>query len=712
MKLRLGILSLSVALCATAHANPIPENDISVIRPQNTSRHQAEQAQPTKLPWCTGGKLPAEHWESGRIHRAIDSHEAYEMWADAAERLCEHKEDPTWVRQATALVQVWMNGRENSQAEAEKEIADKIASLKVDRSPAGQEREQQKQFEFSADELGGMKPNDGVDAAKVTGTPAWCDVVKLDKSDYWDHHRISRTVDNRDGINGTIEGAAHLCQRGTDETWKAYTTKVLQKWMNWTHESQPDAEKSLRARVQSAKFAAERTALCKDLEVSPEVGGEERTFAVARRDFFGCEDTHDVVWQQQSRVNPTGVGFYIDAVANPDELMRAYWLLGYLGEPFDKELPAKDADANRPLLYYAIAQHDLAHLDYAAIDKMLSAAPYNDYARIVALETFAMLKAEQKVYDKALEKMTKGDDDYTAILRTAPKHAFDEWDKQYSQWKPEIERSNAFEKLLSKPSRKALKGCSTELVKDGEKIIKSFKSTDYKELVDKISADPVANLLLSRIAVCFAADQVWGGSGALRDLVTKGRSMRGPRTLAYYAVVDAIATAQKDRPRLLLDLANFHGTPTILSGGFEMPGKDLDFNGSAPREWEKSDQKGVVASTKKLDDGIQIVFKTVKLTWPDEVCTDDTRHPLRITDEGRVEYYQNCKATGKTSSQDITPNSIVISPLLAANVKPGVFLQFVEGGGKSKSGNPFAIVVWTKKASSDKKIASFFGFGL
>src|SRR5258706_10269841 len=188
------------------------------------------------------------------------------------------------------------------------------------------------------------------------------------------------------------------------------------------------------------------------------------------------------------------------------------------------------------------------------------------------------------------------------------------------------------------PSRKALKGCSVELTKDGAKLIKSFKTNVYKDLVDKISADPVANLLLGRLAVCYAADKVWGASGALRDLVTKGRNLRGPRSLAYYAIVDAIADAKKDRPRLLLDLSNFFANGSILSGGFEPPGHDLDFSGSAPREWEKSNNKGVVASTKKVDDGLQIIFKKVTLKFPDYSCVDDTHHPLKINSDGRIEY--------------------------------------------------------------------------
>jgi len=702
--------ALGAIVSSSALANPIPDNDMAEVRPQNASNHEAEKAQPTTMPWC-GGPVPSDEWATGRIKRAIFSRDDYELWSAAAEHMCGHKTEPTWIKQATYLVQTWMNARQGTQAEAEKEIKDKIASVKFEHSPAGQQRAADKQFEFSSDDVAPTKADELVDTVKPIDKLSWCDATTIDKSDLWDHSRIKRTVDQPYGIDGTIEGAAHLCQRASDPTWKAYAAKVVQKWMNWTYMSQAEAEKSIRARVQ-ARFTQQRDELCKALEVSPEIGGSERAFAAARRDLFACEDKHSTLWQDH-RAAPIGVGYYIDAETAPDELMRAYWLLGYVIEPFDKKLPATKADDNRPLLYYAIAQTDMAKLDYAAIDKMLSAPPYNEYARTIVMETLARLKAEQKYYERALDQMTKGDEEYTAILRTAPKKAFEQWDKMSGAWKAEIERSNAFEHLFSSPSHKALKGCAANLIKDGEKLIKSYKSNVYKDLVDKISADPVGNLLLGRIALCFAVDDVWGGSGALRDLVTKGRAMRGPRSLAYYAVVEAVAKASKDRPRLLLNLSNFYMSPTILNGGFEPPGKDLDFTGSAPREWEKSDLKGVVASTKKVDDGVLVVFKTVKLKLGDSDCVDDTSHPLKIDGNGRIEYYRNCKPNGKIITVDITPNSIVISPLLAANIKPGVFVQFVDSSPhNAKSGHPFGVIVYTKTSPDAKKIDTFFGFAL
>ncbi|MDB4953250.1 MAG: hypothetical protein JWO36_819 [Myxococcales bacterium] len=712
MRARGWMIVLCCLVSSSAMSAPIPGSDADDYRPQNSADHQAEKANRTTMPWCTA-KFTADPWTVDQLVKAIHSFEHdFAVWADAAERLCEHKEDPTWVRAATNLVQRWMNTAENSQAEAEKQISEKIASNKADRSPAGLASAEEAKFAFNPASLTEVAPELGVDQAKITDKPAWCDQAgKFAIADRWNDGRISRTAEGGNGIQGRIEAALHICQRPTDKTWKQYATILLQRWMNSTHLSQPDAEKSLRARIQIDQFEAQRVELCKALDLGAEVAGQVKTYGEAQRDLFGCNNRGQTLWQDASQMNTSGVGFYLDSDSQPDELMRVYWLFGFVRNP-SRALPAKDAEENQPLLYYAIAQNDFAHLDVTAIDKTLSAAPYNDYARTVMLETLGRLKAEQKLYEQAIDKMTKGDEDYAAILRKAPQKAFAQWDKSAAQWKPEIDRSNAFEKLLSQPSRKALKGCSVELKKDGEKLIKSFKTSAYKELTDKIKADPIANLLMSRIAICYAAENMFGASGAVQSLVSHGRELRGPRSLAYYAIVDAIVEAKKDRPRLLFDLSGFYQSGGALSGNTNIDMKDFDFSGQAPSEWEKTQNRGVVASIKKVDQGLQVSFKKVTLAYPDYDCTDDTRHPLRINSDGRIEYYQNCKALGTVSHQDITPSTIVIAPVMATGIKPGVFLEFFGFGRLAKNNDLFAGVAFTKNKSDDKKITTFLGFGL
>lgn len=552
----------------------------------------------------------------------------------------------------------------------------------------------------------------GIDTAKIADKPAWCDAAgKI--TDVWDGGRISRTVDDKYGIKGTIEGALHICENTTQPTWRKYAERILQKWMNWTGETQADAEKSLRARIQFDRWTAEQKALCKALEVSPEVAAEVKTFADARRDLFGCNNEGQTLWQDSGQMNYPGVGYYLDSDLSTDELMRVYWLFGYARDSGDKELPSKSADDNLPLLYYAVAQTDFAKIDRGALDKQLQAAPYNNYARVVLTETLAVLEYRHKKFEAALDKLAKGDEDYTAILRTAPKKAWGDWDSAVAKWRPELEHSEAFEKLWAAPSRKAMKGCSTGLLKDAEKVVKQFKNVSYKDLVDKLLADPVANLLFARLAVCTAFDKVQGVSGPFQELVTKGRGLRGPRSLAYYAIVDAYASAAKDRPRMVLSLSNFSASGSVLSGSINFDPKEFDYHGFLASEHADQVVSGVVGSTKKTDEGTQIKFKKVSFKYQNYTCEDDVHHPLRIDEAGRIVYYQRCKNLPGMTTVDRTPDPVMISSQLDGVAKPGVFISVEElGADRAKTGEWMAVPVLTKKASTDKAITSFYGLPL
>ena len=697
------LLVAGTLLCgaaSAAQAQPFTDDELMVVKPEGMVDKASMSGKP---PWCNG-PFVGEKWERGRLRRAIGSRQNYELWADAAERLCDGANDPTWQKQAGYLVQEWMNARNLSQGDAEREIGEKIAKLKVERANEGKEPTDEERFKFSEHELTVYKPEDGAEVAKIGDKPAWCDKAVI--TDKWNSGRIGRTVGAKYGITGTIEGALHICQRPTDPTWKTEAGYILQKWMNWSHQTQAEAEASLRARIQIKEFAAQHDALCKALEYSPELGGPALAMAKAQNKFFGCGRDKQELWLDPSGTDES-IGFYLD-VATPaeSELMRLYWLFDIVGTPYTEHgLPSKDASENLKLLYYAVAQNDFAHIDMPAIEKLLSAEPYNNlFARTVVMESVSVLKGRRRGFEQAVEKLTKGDEDYANILREAPKKALAQWEKATAQWKAEIARSDAFEKKLSSPSHKALKGCSVELQKDAEKLIKSFKLNTYQALVTKIAGDPVAVLLLSRLAVCDAADKVWGASGALQDLVKHGRDLRGPRSLMYYAIVDAIADAQKDRPRLLLSLNGFwHHGPSLIG----IYSREFDFSGSAPSDPEKSYTKGVVAKVTKVADGLQITFKTQKITFPEQSCTDDTRHPLKVTSDGRIEYYRNCHNTGKMLSQDQTPQPITIAPALSAGVKPGAYIvgTDVANAGKGE-------VVYVKKSTNDKTIQTFFGFTL
>ena len=130
--------------------------------------------------------------------------------------------------------------------------------------------------------------------------------------------------------------------------------------------------------------------------------------------------------------------------------------------------------------------------------------------------------------------------------------------------------------------------------KDAEKLLRSYKETTYNGLISKIGSDPIASLLISRLSVCDAVDGIYGISGALADLVKNGRDLRGPRTATYYALVEAVAAAHQDRPRLLLQAESFwfNGPGDAAPTLHRLYDGEFKFSGGAPRDPEKNAIRG------------------------------------------------------------------------------------------------------------------------
>ncbi|MFT3707732.1 MAG: hypothetical protein QM817_08700 [Archangium sp.] len=690
-------------------ALPFEPDEIDKVKPSGTNDRAVLKG---KAPWCDGPFLGESGWNQGRIHRTINSVNGRGSGYNTvgAIQLCELPDDPTWQAAARDLLQAWINECGCSQSEAEGQIVKAIAKWKKDKDNEGKEESDEEKFAFKDDDFNVAKAEPGVEEVKP-GPMAWCDGVTVPGNDRWDTRRITRSVDGKYGIEGTVDGAFHLCWRKDEPTWQQEGAYVLQKWMNWTRQSKADAEKSLKARVQAETFKAQREELCKALELSPEVSGSEKAFGQAQLAFFACSTRdNQTLWQEMSYVDD--VGFYIDPLGDPpNEVVRLVYLYNSLDNPWTKSepIPSKDAMNNASMLEFAVVQRDLQQLNQASLDKMLSAAPYNEYARVVSNELVSRMKGMQKVYEAAIDKVSKGDADYAEILKKAPKKGYDEWEKVSKQWRAEIDRSNAFEAKLGQPSRKVLKGCTAELRGDVGKVLKGYKSNDYKTIIGKASTDPIANLLMSRLAVCSAYEKVQGLPGALADIVQKGRDLRGPRSMAYYAMVDALAEALKDRPKMVFSLETFSWRSPSLTNNYR---SEFDFSGSIPYDPEDTYAKGVVASAGKVSEGVEIKFKHTSYTYPEANCVDDRFHPLKIESNGTITYAQNCKYTGRTIKVDTTPRPIIISPELATNVKPGTYAVGQEYSARGKSGTFMGTMHYTKSSPSSKTIETFYGFDL
>ena len=287
-------------------------------------------------------------------------------------------------------------------------------------------------------------------------------------------------------------------------------------------------------------------------------------------------------------------------------------------------------------------------------------------------ESIATLRWRKKLYDAATDKLIASDAVYGTILRDAAKQSSAAWTKLIAPWKAELDRALAFEKKLAQSSRSAVAGCSKDFDGVVEKVLRSYKTKDYAQLIAKLADDPVASLLLSRIALCYGIDKV-PGSGVVAGLARTGRGIRGRRGFAYYAIVDKLSEVRKDRPRLLLEHASFWN-PTAGGQSDRELTSDIQLAGGVPLDPNGVESRGVVGKVSKTADGIRVEFKRISRTEPEIECKETDRID-RIDLNGNISYRSNCWQTGKMVKVDLTPAPQDVPARYATGIKPGVFTR-------------------------------------
>ncbi|MEM6990524.1 MAG: hypothetical protein AAF721_08510, partial [Myxococcota bacterium] len=112
--------------------------------------------------------------------------------------------------------------------------------------------------------------------------------------------------------------------------------------------------------------------------------------------------------------------------------------------------------------------------------------------------------------------------------------------------------------------------------------------------------------------------------------------------------------------------------------------KRLEYAAVVPGTARKA--SGKVKAKKKAGDGLtQIVFADVVKRYADEDCRD-TNKVERIGSDGRVQYKQRCRRTGKTIVHRRTFDPVVVPTPEAAGLKPGDKVALWTVPGETKTG--------------------------
>ncbi|NVB81214.1 MAG: hypothetical protein HOV81_22650 [Kofleriaceae bacterium] len=538
----------------------------------------------------------------------------------------------------------------------------------------------------------------GVDTAKLTA-PTWCGVVKPEEYRARGFEGLFR--DRYFGVSSYGMAARIICQWPKDPAAGHAARALVQLYMNESGLSEARATELLALRAQEDLMSSGQKTLCSALAVSDEVGGEEKQFAKARKELFGCpSSTPAWIEPRPKTLSWDTLTPYLDSsVDEPDVLVRTASVFNRsAGSLFASSAPEpKDA-----LLGYIADQIDYKAITEAAALKLLDQAPYkgNAYARLVALESVAKARLAAFRIGVLVEQKIK-DEAWKELLVTAPQRGIENFEKAVAQWKGQIARSAAFEKTFWGPSRKAMQGCWATLRKDFLDVMKTMKHANENEAYESLN-EPVPALLFGRLAACAQVEQDAAYARELGDLTNKVRYARGPRTAAYYAAVAALGDILADRAKFPVearDLKGLQAKGELSDAASHLPDKEK----SKVDRFNFDDGEATVKSVKKRGDDVEVSFVTTKEKIMSTSCTP-TNRIMMFRSDGAPVYYDNCKNTGLVTV-DSTPDPILVDAGLAEGIKPGMVVKFKAAEPRNRYALPVAVYADKKKT----KLVSYYG---
>jgi hypothetical protein len=535
----------------------------------------------------------------------------------------------------------------------------------------------------------GLAPDPGRDKAPVRPAP-WCDGIK---QAYCQPLAISAAYETakHEGFGPLIEAARYSCVFTSAPEGQLASAMVEQAWINLTGLSEADAVESISARVHADTWEADHQKLCEGLPAPDrEARGEDVAFMKTRRALFGCPG--NAKWIDRADAPSELLAFADQSDVPADELVRLARMLERASEPLNS------TNVDHRIVGYAIDAFDYHGLP-SFTWKVLNTPPFagNRYARVVVKETIGRTKLGIAAVEAEVKKRL-ADADWKELLVTAPQRRVEAYAAEAQTYAAQIQRSNAFEHKAFGVSKRAAAGCLPELRKDFVEVYKKLPHASAMEARESLS-DPVAALLFGRLLVCMGMDGDEGLATKIRmALEPDVRRVRGVRTVAYFAALEALGKIRADRER-------FPIAPTDLQWAIG----DLDLlHELMPNKTSSFDYEGngVVKSVNKVAGGLHVTFVTAKHQEMSRSCVP-TGRIVQIRSDGTIQYYQSCHDTGLITVND-TPEEITIPPLLADGVKPGVAIEFAVTGGHKLERMAMPRVVYADKTK--KQVVSFFGF--
>jgi hypothetical protein len=535
-------------------------------------------------------------------------------------------------------------------------------------------------------------PGPGLERAQLRGIP-WCGSVRERDPDWGGlvADDLQQYRNNRHYESRLFHLARAVCSEPEEPLAQRIATEVLQLWINETGMTARNAVESLALRADKDGFQAERTALCDAIKPKSDDDRDRRdrdrhkernALAAARYKLFGCWHD-DPLWMQVDEVEHLGP--YIDrGSAARDELAHLAWVL----HRQHKELEQGNDEA---LIGYAVDQFDFHAVSADAAIHQLDTAPLRGsrYARVMVLESLGRAQLMTARIEARVAKRVS-DPEWKEMLITAPDRGAAAWNAAAERDKAALARSDEFDRKLREDGD--THGCQAALRPDFLAMWKTLKHDDILPLETAMSDHPLAGLLAMRFARCLMVDgdpyAQFVGAVLRQELTSDVRVIPGPRTAAYYAVLDArAASSDHDRhgrhdreegptpgwrthraPRPLGFTDSSSGVISILTGVFQY--EDRDHSGVT-----NDFVHGVIKSVGKIKGGVHVVFVKKKKLVQDQSCHETNKIDRQDPKTGKITYRQVCHDIGSRWVEE-GPDPVDVPAELASGLQPGRFATF------------------------------------
>ena len=304
---------------------------------------------------------------------------------------------------------------------------------------------------------------------------------------------------------------------------------------------------------------------------------------------------------------------------------------------------------------YALCGAEWRALDRAAVDRELAQLKVHPAVRAHVHIALRQVEGTVAATDAYLAPKVKDDPVLKNFYYDVPDKAFKLAAKVYKENAEDLAAVRTFEAAYAKSSRPQVKGCFAELRARLIGLVKRKKATTFDKLRYEM-VGPIGYQISRALEACGRKDGQPELAQFLAKDLEKADDFRGPRTMVYWFLRDALKEMEGEKPTTVETLDRLR--PRIPDP-LGRPGSNGNWS-SVTAPIKKVTKKG---------GAVLVEFETVVTKDQDRECWD-TKKVRKINADGTVDYERQCGPWKKVTRRD-TEAPAIISTENAAGLAPG-----------------------------------------